>query len=82
MNTSQQSTLTRQDPDSNPNARFLCNAGAGSRLAYRDIRVRIREKDIRERDISERDTGGRNMEEMDIQEMDIGETVATCRFAG
>jgi hypothetical protein len=82
MNTSQQSTLTRQDPDPNPNTRFLCNARAGPRLAYRDIRVRIREKDIRERDIRERDTGGRNMEETDIREMDIGETVATCRFAG
>jgi hypothetical protein len=82
MNTSQQSTLTRQDSDPNPNARVLCNARAGSRLAYRDIRVRIREKDIMERDIRERDTGGRNMEETDIREMDIGETVATCRLAG
>jgi hypothetical protein len=82
MNTSQQSTLRRKDPDPNQNARFLCNARAGSCLAYRDIRVRIRETDIRERDIRERDTGGRNMEETDIREMDIGETVATCRFAG
>jgi hypothetical protein len=38
----------------------------GLLLAYRDIRARIRERNIQERDIRERD---------------IGETVATCRFA-
>jgi len=91
MNRLQQRKLTKQEPDSNPNARLLCNVGTGSLLAYRAIRARFRERDIRERDIRERDIGERDIWERDIreryiQERDtweraIGETVTTCRFA-
>jgi hypothetical protein len=91
MNRLQQRKLTRQEPDSNPNARHLCNARTGSLLAYRAVRACLRERDIRERDIRERDIGERDMRERDIRERDIrvrdirqraiGETVATCRFA-
>ena len=90
MNRLQQRKLTRQEPDSNPNAHLLCNERTGSLLAYhaiqarireRDIRERdIRERDIRERDIRERDIGESDIRERDIGERDIGETVATCRF--
>jgi hypothetical protein len=86
MNRLQQRKLTRQEPDSNPNARLLCNARTGSRLAYRAIRACLRERDIGERDIGERDIRERDIRERDIRERDIreraiGETVATCRFA-
>jgi hypothetical protein len=81
MNRLQQRKLTRQEPDSNPNARLLCNARTGSLLAYRAIRACLRERDIGERDIGERDIGERDIRERDIRERDIGETVATCRFA-
>jgi hypothetical protein len=76
MNTLQQRKLTRQEPNSNPNARLICNVRTGSLLAYCAIRARLRERDIRERDIGERDIG-----ERDIQERAIGESVTTCRFA-
>jgi len=81
MNRLQKRKPTRQQPDSNPNARLLCNARTGSLLTYRAIRARLRERDIRERDIRERDIKERDIRERDIQERDIGETVATCRFA-
>ena len=86
MNRLQQRKLTRQEPDSNPNARLICNARTGLLLAYRAIRTRLRERDIGERDIGERDIGERDIgerdiRERDIKERDIGETVATCRFA-
>jgi hypothetical protein len=96
MNKLQQRKLARQEPDSNSNARLLCNARTGSLLAYRAIRASLRERDIRERDIGERDIGERDIGERDIGERDIGErdiqerdireraileTVATCRFA-
>jgi hypothetical protein len=78
MNRLQQRKLTRQEPDSNPNARLLCNARTGSLLAYRSILARLREWDIRERDIGEsdmgkRDIGERNIGERDIRERDIGQ---------
>ena len=86
MNRLQQRILTRQEPDSNPNARLLCNARTGSLLAYRAIRARLRESDIRESDIRESDIGESDIRESDIQERDIrewaiGETVTTCQFA-
>ena len=81
MNRLQQRKLTRQEPNSSPNARLLCNARSGSHLTYRAIRADLRERDIRERDIGERDIGERDIRERDIRERDIGETVATCRFA-
>jgi hypothetical protein len=86
MNRLQQRKLTRQEPDSNPNARLLCIARTGSLLAYRAIWACLRERDIRERDIRETDIGERDIRERDIREMDIrqraiGETVTTCRFA-
>jgi len=61
MNRLQQRKLTRQEPDSNPNARLLCNARTGSLLAYRALRACLRERDIRERDIGERDIGERDI---------------------
>jgi hypothetical protein len=76
MNRLQQRKPTRQEPDSNPNARLLCNARTGLLLVYRAIRACLRERVIRERDIRERDIG-----ERDIRERAIGETLATCRFA-
>ena len=92
MNRLQQRNLTRQEPDSNPNARLFCNARTGSLLAYRAIQARLRERDITERDIGERDIGARDIRERDIRERAIRErdiweraireTVATCRFAG
>jgi hypothetical protein len=96
MNRLQQRKLTRQEPDSNPNARLLCDARACSLLTYRAIRAPLRERDISERDIGERDIGERDIVESDIRERDIGEmdirkrdireraigeSVATCRFA-
>jgi hypothetical protein len=81
MNRLQQRKLTRQEPDSNPNARLLCNATTGSLLAYRAIRACLRERDIRERDIGERDIVERDIPERDILERAMGETVTTCRFA-
>jgi hypothetical protein len=86
MNRLQQRKLTRQEPDSNPNARLLCNARTGSLLAYRAIWACLRERDIRERDIGEIDIGEGDIRECDIRERDIreralGETLATCRFA-
>jgi len=77
----QQRKLIRQEPDSNPNARLLCNARTGSLLAYQAIRARLRDMDIRKRDIGERGIGERDILERDIRERDIGETVAICRFA-
>jgi hypothetical protein len=76
MNRLQQRKLTRQEPDSNPNARLLYKARTGSLLAYRAIWACLRERDIRQRDIGERD-----ILERDIRERAIGETVATWRFA-
>jgi hypothetical protein len=73
MNRLQQRKLTRQEPDSNPNACLLCNARTGSLLAYRAIRARLRENDIREKDVRERDIGERDIGERDIGERDIGE---------
>jgi len=81
MNRLQQRILTRQEPDSNPNARLLCNARTDSLLGYRAIRACLRERDIGERDIWERDIRERDIQERDIRERAIGETVATCRFA-
>jgi hypothetical protein len=91
MNKLQQRKLTRQEPDSNPNARLLCNARTGSLFAYRAIRASLRERDLRERDIGERDIGERDIGERDIGDRDIQkrdireramrETVATCQFA-
>jgi hypothetical protein len=91
MNRLQKRKLTRQKPDSNPNAGLLCNASTGSLLAYRAIRACLRERDIgeryigerdiRERDIRERDIGERDIGERDIGERAIWETVATCRFS-
>jgi hypothetical protein len=81
MNRLQKRKLTRQEPDSNPNAHFLCNARTGSHLTYRAIRACLRERDIGERDIGERDIGERDIGERDIRERAIGETVTTCRFA-
>jgi hypothetical protein len=80
MNRLQQRKLTRQEPDSNPNARLLCNPRIGSLLAYRAIRARLRERVIRERVIRESDIGKRDILERDIRERAIGETVATFRF--
>ena len=73
MNRLQQRKLTRQEPDSNPNARLLCTARTGSLLTYQAIWVCLRERDIRERDIRERDIGERDIRERDIRERDIGE---------
>jgi hypothetical protein len=83
MNRLQEKKLTRQEPDSDPNARLLGNGRTGSLLANRairarltemDIRVRyIREKDIGERDIGERELWERDILERDIRERDIGE---------
>jgi hypothetical protein len=86
MNRLQQRKLTRQEPDSNPNARLLCNPRTGSLLAYRAIQACLRQRDIGERDIGERDIGERDIGERDIgeraiREWAIGEIVATCRFA-
>jgi len=81
MNRLQQRKLTRQEPDPNLNACLLCNGSTGSLLAYQDIRVRHRDRDINESDIGERDIGERDIGERDIGERDIGETVTTCRFA-
>jgi hypothetical protein len=81
MNRLQQRKLTRQEPDSNPNARLLCNARTGSLLTYRAIQARLRERDIRETDLGERDIGERDIWERDIWERAIGNTVATCQFA-
>jgi hypothetical protein len=77
MNGLQQRKLTRQEPDSNPNARRLCNQRTGSLLAYLVIRARLRERDISERDmgvrdIGERDIRGRYMRERDVRERAIG----------
>jgi len=73
MNGLQQRKLTRQEPDSNPNARLLGNMRTGSLIAYRVIRERLRERDIRGRDIGERDIGERDIQERDIRERDIQE---------
>ena len=69
----QQWKLTRQEPNSNPNARLLCNARTGLLLANRAIGARLRERDTREWDIGERDIGERDIGERDIGERDIGE---------
>jgi hypothetical protein len=63
-----QRKLTRQQPDSNPNARLLCNARTGSLLAYQAIRPYLRARAKRERDIGERDIGERDIPERDIRE--------------
>jgi len=81
MNRLQQTKLTRQEPDSNRDARLLCNARTGSLLAYRAIQARLRERDIRETDIGERDIGERDIGARDIWKRAIRETVATSRFA-
>jgi hypothetical protein len=76
MNRLQQWKLTREEPDSNPNACLVCNVRTGSLLAYQAIWACLRVRDITERDIGKWDIGDR-----DIRERDIRETVATCRFA-
>jgi hypothetical protein len=96
MNRIQQRKLTRQEPDSNPNACLLCNARTDSLLAYRAIQAPLRERDMRERDVRERVMGKRVIRERVIGERVIGErvigerviwerairdTVATCQFA-
>jgi hypothetical protein len=73
MNRLHQRKLTRQEPDSNPNARLLCHPRTGSLLTYRAICAQVRERDIRERDIRERDIGERDIRERDIRERDVGE---------
>jgi hypothetical protein len=55
MNRLQQTKLTRQKSDPNPNACLLCNVRTGSLLAYQAIQVRFRERGIGKRDIGERD---------------------------
>jgi hypothetical protein len=86
MNRLQQRILTRQELDTKPNARLLCNARTGSLLTHTAFWARLRERDIGERDISERDIQERDIWERalrdgDIRERDIWETVATCGFA-
>jgi hypothetical protein len=86
MNTLQQRKLTREEPNSNPNARLVCNARPGSLLAYRAIWAHLRERDISGRDMGERDMGEREIGERDIGQWDIRQrtiwvTVATSRFA-
>jgi hypothetical protein len=71
INRLQQKKLTRQEPDSNPTARLLCNASTGSLLTPRAVWAHLREREIGEWDIRERD----------IQERAIGETIAICQFA-
>jgi hypothetical protein len=81
MNRLQERKLTRQELDSNLDARLLCNARTGSLLAYRAIQLRLREKDIRETNIGERDIGERDIGKRDIWARAVGETVASSRFA-
>jgi len=81
MNRLQRRTLTRHEPDSNPNAGLLCNLRTGSLLAYRAIWASLRETAIRERDIVERDIGARDIQERDIRERAIRKTIASCQFA-
>jgi hypothetical protein len=81
MNRLQQRKLRRQEPDSNPNSRLLCNARTGSLHAYRAIQACLRERGIGQRDIGQRDIGERDIGERDIRERAIGGTVATCLFA-
>jgi hypothetical protein len=81
MNRLLQRKLTRQDPDTNPNARLLCNTRTGSLLAYPAIRARLKKRDICQGEFGERDIGERDIPERDIRERAIGEIFATCRFA-
>jgi hypothetical protein len=76
INRLQLGKLTRQEPDTNPNAHLRFNERTGSLLAYRVIRARLRERDIRQRDIGEWDVG-----ERDIQERPIRVTIDSCQFA-
>jgi hypothetical protein len=81
MNRLQQRKLTRQEPNSNPNSRLLCNARTGSLLANPAILARLRKSRIGERDIWEGNIRERDIRERNILEKDIRETIATCRFA-
>jgi hypothetical protein len=81
INRLQQGKLTRQEPNTNPNAHLHFNKRTGSLLAYRVIRARLRERDIRQRDIGEWDIGERDIRERDIRERPIRVTIDTCQFA-